>query len=369
MPRTLRRYAAVAGATGCLLLSGCSDPGAGTEPGEPARYTRSADAAPGSTPDTTTDATEPLAWEPVPGDAADTTTTNGRWTLAVDEDGTVATLAGPDGTTRTEVGGRERVAEALLDDAWAVVVVADRQETRPARAEVTELATGETWTVDGRSEVPTTTGGTWAMGAGRLVHATVTSEGSYCLAEVDLGTRASTLGWCAPERHGFNGARVTAGGAALMTFDDSRPSCRTLGRLEGARSTTLIPFADVPACQGWDALVLDDGSQVWSVVRDENRVETARFAARTPGGEVVDLGPGTSGTLVGCGGAAWFAQDPVRDGAPARLVRWVPGGGASTAYETDGGPAFLAAPRCGGSRITVTSLGEGGDEQVSAPVR
>ncbi|MBC9732646.1 hypothetical protein [Nocardioides marmotae] len=337
----------MAGLAGCLLLAGCSDSSDGTEPSDP------------------TTAPAPLAWEPVAGGVDDTVTTNGRWTLTVGADGDGATLSGPDGTTGTEVSARERVSDGLLDDDWAVVVVADRQETRPARAEVTELATGETWTIDGRSEVPTTAGGTWAMGAGRLAHATVSDDGGYCLAEVDLATRSSSLGWCAPDRHGFNGARVTAAGTALMTFDDGRPSCRTVGTADGS---DLLPFEDVTDCRGWDALVLDDGSQVWSVVPRENQVETARFAARAPGGEVVDLGTGTSGTLVACGGAAWFARDPLRDGDPAALVRWTPEEGASTAYETDGGPAFLAAPRCGGSRITVTALAEGGDEQVSAPV-
>ncbi|WKN48267.1 hypothetical protein [Nocardioides sp. Arc9.136] len=360
------RHAVVAGLAGCLLLAGCSgeDAGPGTGTSPTSSPTGSPTGSPGPAP-------AALDWQPLPGRVQDTVTTNGRWTLTVTEAGDTATLEGPDGTTTTEATGRERVSDALLDDDWAVVVVADRQETRPARAEVTELATGETWTVDGGSDVPTTTGGTWALGAGRLAHASVTDTGSYCLAEVDLGTRASTLGWCAPERHGFNGARVTAAGTALMTFDDSRPSCRTLGLAPAGGGEDLTPFQDVEECHGWDGLVLPDGdgtAQVWSVVPKENRVEAARFAARTADGELVDLGPGTSGTLLPCGDAAWFVQDPVRDGDPARLVRWSPEDGVSTAYETTGSPAFLAPPRCGGSHIAVTALGESGDEQVSAPV-
>ena len=41
-----------------------------------------------------------------------------------------------------------------------------RHEQRPSRATVTDLETGKTFEINGRSDVPTTTGGTWALGDG-----------------------------------------------------------------------------------------------------------------------------------------------------------------------------------------------------------
>lgn len=347
------RYVVAPVLAATLALAGCSADG-----GEPADTS-----GPAAAGDPTAARTATLDWKPLPGSTKDDVTSNGTWTLTVAADGGTATLEGPQTGTTVAVDDRERVSDAFLDEDRAVVVLQDRQETRPARALVTELASGEEWEVGPDSAVPTTTGGTWAMGGDTLVHATVTDAGRYCLATVDLAARTSELGWCAPERHGFNGARVTDAGTALMTFDDSRPSCRTVVAVRGA---DVEPFEGVAECKGWDALLLPDAT-VWSVVPKENRVEAARLSARTADG-VVDLGPGTSGTLVGCGDAAWFVRDPQRDGDPARLLRWSAEDGLSVAYETDGSPAFLAPPRCGGGAINVTALSEGGDEHVTAPL-
>jgi hypothetical protein len=34
--------------------------------------------------------------------------------------------------------------------------------------------------------------------------------------------------WCAAAKHGFNAAHVTDAGTSVLTFDDARPSCRTV---------------------------------------------------------------------------------------------------------------------------------------------
>ena len=104
------------------------------------------------------------------------------------------------------------------------------------------------------------------------------------------------------------------------------------------------------------------------MVPKQTRIEAAHYYARD-GDEFFDLGPGTSGTLAWCGDAAYFAQDPLRDGDPARLLRWTNDGELEVVYETAGrGPAFLTEPRCGDDRITVTAIAESGDEQISAPL-
>lgn len=304
-----------------------------------------------------------LDWTPVPGPATDTVTRSGPWTLTVNEAATRATVEGGNWRARFVGGGRQRISDGLIAGEWAVIVFQDRQETRPADASVVHLGSQtRRFTVDGSSAVPTTTGGTWALGDGMLVHPTLGPGGSYCLATVDLEEQTSKRTWCAEKRHGFNGARITPGGTSLMTFDDHQPSCRTVVRVAG---DDVVPFEGVKDCLGWEGVQTADGA-VWSVVPKQTRVEEAHYYARD-GNEYFDLGPGTSGTLVWCADAAYFAQDPLRDGDPARLLRWTPDGALEVVYETRGrGPAFLTEPRCGGDRITVTAVAESGDEQVSA---
>jgi hypothetical protein len=194
-----------------------------------------------------------------------------------------------------------------------------------------------------------------------VVHPTIGPGGTYCLATVDLEKQSSARTWCAEKRHGFNAARITPAGTSLMTFDDQQPSCRTVVQVDGH---DVDPFEGVEQCLGWEGILLGDGA-VWSVVPKQNRIEEARYYARA-GDQYYDLGPGTSGTLVPCGDAAYFTQDPVHDGDPARLLRWT-GDELEVVYETHGrGPAFLTEPRCGDGRITITALAESGDEQVTA---
>jgi hypothetical protein len=305
-----------------------------------------------------TPATAPLDWTPVPGPTTRTVTTSGNgWTLTVT--GGSASLDGPDGSTGFATSGR-KVSDALLDEDYAVVVLQDRAEQKPAIARVTDLETGKGFTIDARSDVPTTDGGTWSLGEGRLIHATI-AGGKYCTASVDLASQQSTLGWCAPARSGFNGAHITPAGDSVLTFDDSHPSCRTVAALDGETTT---PFTGVPECTAWDGLLIDDGA-VWSVVPKEQAIESAHFYARAGDG-YFDLGPGTSGSLTWCAGASYFVRDPQRQGDPAALMRWTPSDGLSVAYESPQGQAFLDQPRCGGGAITVSAFTSKGDKQVTA---
>ncbi|HEX5861007.1 MAG TPA: hypothetical protein VFY58_04145, partial [Nocardioides sp.] len=154
--------------------------------------------------------TDLLEWTRVPGPSTTTVTRSGAWTLTVDEGGGRATLRGPGGTEIFVADSRQQISDALIDGDWAVVVFQDELETAPASAEVVALnGAGGTFTVDDSSDVPTTTGGTWALGDGTLVHPTIGPGGSYCLATVDLDERSSERTWCAEKRHGFNAARIT----------------------------------------------------------------------------------------------------------------------------------------------------------------
>ena len=304
-----------------------------------------------------------MTWERVPGSVETTVVRGGPWSLSFPPDGHAARLQGP-GATTIQAPERYRVTDAFLDSTHAVVVSQDSLEQRPAVADVVDLATGEQSRVDGRSDVPTTTGGTWALGEGLLLHASIGPARAYCLATVELASGRSQADWCAPKRHGFTSARITPAGTALMTFDDQQPSCRTVAAVEGA---SLTPFPGLPDCTAWEGLVLPDDGAVWSTIPSERRIEEARFHARIGDG-YFDLGAGTSGTLTWCGGAAYFVRDPQADDDRARLLRWSPGGALDIVYESEGrGQAFLSEPRCGGDQITVTAFARSGDEQVTAP--
>jgi hypothetical protein len=256
-----------------------------------------------------------------------------------------------------------RISEVLLDDGWLVVVRTDTLEERPAIVAVVDLTTGTRSTVDGRSDVPTTTGGTWALRGGVLVHATLGPDRSYCLARRDLPAGTAETAWCAQRRHGVTHARLTPAGLGVMTFDDQRPSCRTLGTLA---ADTLTTSPGVTECQGSELVPTDSGA-VWAEVPRDRALDEAVIHVRT-GDAALDLGPATSDSLTWCAGATYFVRDPQTTGDPARLMRWTDGGAFEVVYESKGGEAFLSAPRCGGDRITITVFAESGDEQVSAPL-
>lgn len=362
----MRSYGVAALVT-ALLLAGCqsgepdarpsASGSASSSSGGPSSSGASASDSP--TGDPTTDL---LEWSKAPGPVTDTTTVSGDWTLTVTAKGDRALLRGPTEATVT-AGARGRVSEALIDGEYAVVVVSDKLEEQPARATVVDLATGASYVLDGRGEVPTVNGGTWALGQGHVLHATYGPGRAYCLASVDLASRTSTIAWCAPARQGFSNARIAPGGDSLMTFDDSQPSCRSVVSVDGGAVTEL---PGVTPCKAWDAVLLA-GGRVWSVVPKDGQIEAAHLYAAI-GDTRYDLGPGKSGTLVACHGAAYFARDPQRDGDPAQVLRWSDDGSLSVVYESPtGGPAFIAGPpRCGGDRLTVTALTAAGDEQVVA---
>jgi hypothetical protein len=243
-----------------------------------------------------------------------------------------------------------------------VVVREDKRAQRGDDATIIDTS-GGTATLDGSSSPPTTVGGTWAMGQETVVHATIGDDNAYCLATVSLESGQGDSPWCAEERHGFRGAVISDAGLSVMSFDDQRPaSCATLLAIEGADAT---PLDGVTECRGWDAARLDDGA-VWSEVPKPNRQEDAVFHARV-GDTTYDLGPGTTGSLVWCGGAAYFVRDPQADADPSRLMRFSPDGTLAVVYESASqGNAFLSVPRCGGDAITITSYGDRGDEQVTA---
>ncbi len=309
-------------------------------------------------------ADDPLAWSAVPGSTRDLVTVGHGWRLTVAAGGASARLAGPRPRS-FRAGDHSEISDAFLDGSHALVVSEDKLAGRPDVASLVDLMSGHVTTLDGSSSPPTSVGGTWALGPDPLVHATVGAHHAYCLASVDVGTGHGSTGWCAPPRHGFSRAAVTADGETLMTFDDHRPSCRTLVMVQGTR---LTPLPGVTRCRGWDSAALA-GGVVWSVVPKDRRIEVAHFYAHSATGWY-DLGRGTSGSLVACAGSAYFVRNPGSRTDPATLLRWSPHDATlSTVFASKGrGNAFLSPPRCGGDHLTVTAYSSAGDQQVTAAV-
>jgi hypothetical protein len=344
-----------------LALAGCTSEK--DEPSKPTAQPSPAPAPVGGTPDQPVSIAPTrslMEWVAAPGAVENTVTTNGTWFLTVEASGHEYRLDGPDKSFGTGESGTQ-ISNALLDPDWAVVVRQDADGKKPATAEVTDLTKGEQFTIDEGSDVPTIAGGTWSLGGDTLAHASAGPDGGYCVTTVDLGTQTSSVGWCATAKHGFNAAHVTEAGTTVLGFDDAKPSCRTVGSVADGQ---FDAFPGIPECKAWEGALLGDDRAIWSVIPQEDDVDAAEFFARD-GEDYFDLGPGTSGTLVPCAGAAYFVRDPQAKGEPAALLRW-DGSSLTVVYEAPPGQSFLDAPRCGDAALVLTAHAESGDEQVMA---
>lgn len=340
------RPALVTAACG-LLLTGCTG-------GEPTTPTPTD--APSEDPSARSTA---LEWHPVPGPVDDVVTTSGEWTLTVAGDGAAARLEGPQPRTVRAPAGFS-VSDALVDGRYAVVVAEHDRGERPHRVTTLDLATGGE--VD--ADVATGIGGAWALGSGLLV-GTEAQGRDYCLVVTDLDAGSTSRGPCVPPRHGIAQLAVGPAGMSAMTFDDGRPSCRTLNRVEGGE---FSPLPGVGECRGWDSLVSETFA-IWGEVRDDRQVESGTYFLDAGSGPV-ELGPGTTGSLTWCGEAAYVVRDPQRGSDPAQLLRIdVEAATTEVVYATTAtGRAFLSEPRCGGTDLTLTAYTDEGDEQVTARV-
>jgi hypothetical protein len=343
-----------------LVVTACASEESG-EPPEPSAQV--APAPQGGTPDRPAQlepTTDLLEWTAVPGAVDDETISNGTWFLTVEASGETYRLDGPSQSFGSGSNDGTRITAALLDADWAVVVREARAGRPPATAQVTDLASGDQFTINEVSDVPTTSGGAWALGGGLLAYPTVATDGAHCLANADLATRESSVGWCAAPKHDFDATHVTEAGTTVGYFDDATPPCRTVAAVDGGE---LVPFPGVPECIAWDGAMLTEDAAVWSVIPQEDKPEAAELFARS-GDEYFALGPGTTGTLVPCADAAYFVREP-RAGDPAQLLRW-DGRALAVVYEARGGHSSLEGPRCGVEAIVVTARSDDGAEQVMA---
>ncbi|MBS2936185.1 hypothetical protein KDN32_00330 [Nocardioides sp. J2M5] len=352
-----------------LALTACGtedEPGTERPSSSPSGTTATGDAPEGGTRDepTVVEPTEALlGWQDTGALPENAFVKGPRWEALSTPGDTQVDLAADGMYTSVVAGSGRTISEVLMSEDWAVVVKQDKAETEPSQVVAIDLATGEDRDV---VSPVAASGGSWALTGGDLYFPTYGDDRAYCLATVALADANGEDGWCAPDRSGFSGLTASEDGVAMMTFDDARPvACRTLNLLDG--SGVPQPVEGPSDCLGWDVAATPDGI-VWSEVPKPRRQEEAHLYASADG-TYFDLGPGTTGSVLPCGGSVFFARDPQAADEPARLMRWTPDRTLEVAYESAStGNAFLGEPVCGGGVVTLSSFGEQGDEQVWANV-
>ena len=351
-----------------VALTGCGgtdeadpDPTTGSPSGDAS--TEVPTGGPVDDPAAVTPVTALLDWQDTAVEAGTRYVRGPEWEALADAGDTVVELARDGDAVTVRAGGGRTISEVLMSEDWAVVVRQDRQETEPSEVTVVDLATGETGEV---VSPPAASGGSWALTGGDLHYPTYGDGGAYCLATAALADSNGEDGWCAPDRSGFSGLTASEHGVGIMSFDDARPvACRTVNLLDGSGVPQRIEGPQ--DCTAWDVAATADGA-AWSEVPRPRRQEEARFHASADG-TYFDLGPGTTGTAVPCGGSVFFVRDPQGPDEPARLMRWTPERTLEIAFESASvGNAFLGEPVCGGGVLTLASFGEQGDEHVWATV-
>ena len=317
----------------------------------------------GPTPSGTSTVAEPelapLDWQPTGREPRTRVVIGESWTAAANESRVV--FGGDEGRVTVRAGGGS-VDDILLEGDTAVVSAAFGGEAQDGWAVVVDLASGEKTRIQ---TPPPANGPTWARDGDSVWFPARGDDDRLCLATFAVGDTNGEDGWCAPEMTGFANLTASEHGVGLMTFDNARPvSCRTPMLVD--QTGTPVPFEGPTECKGWDVAATGTGA-IWSEVPDEQRQEEGTFFA-TVDGDRLDLGAGTTGSLLPCGGDAFFVRDPQAADDTARLLRW-DGTALTVAYESPStGDAFLGDPECADGILTISAFGEEGDEQVSASV-
>ena len=365
----MRRGASTAiAATLLLVAAGCAD----QSESAPEPTTSSSDAsdpAPVETESTPTEPAEPappgqLAWQPTGHLVDERVVVGEKWT-AVARAGDVTFESASDAASDVPIPsvGRGDVSALLLEGDTAVVSYSFGGEVTTGLAFRVDLSTGEATKIVTPEPA---NGGDWALIDDSLYYPALSEDDRACLATLAVADGNGEDGWCPSGRVGIAELDANEHGVAAMLFDyGSDISCRTLTLLDQAGVPQPVEGPD--QCVGWDIAATSTGI-IFSEVPRPRRQERAVFSAVADGGPPQRLAKGTTGSLVSCGGDAFFVSDPTKMTEPARLMRW-DGTDLSVAYESASkGNAFLGRPECADGILTISSFGEDGDEQVSASV-
>lgn len=297
-----------------------------------------------------------LNWESHPlDDKGPAAWTNG-WSGVADSLGKRVVISGPGKTMRFKAR-TGRVQSLEMQWPWAVVyaggsLTGGRAGAQPGQIAVFDLRNSTRRMVGQQGSAPAPSqAGSVSMHDGELAYATGPND-HYCLAKLDLATLdGERLGCAKPLKEGFTQFRLTSNGLGYTSFDDRRPnSCMTLKTLRGDDSDVLRAAKN---CVGWEVVPGED-SDLWLQVRNPNRIERAKAYARTDDGAVHSLGPALSGSTTWCDGSTYFIRPAGKDGQADDLMRWSPESGLDVVWTPkDRSMAFVFAPHCGGSTVTL----------------
>ncbi|MGH3359153.1 MAG: hypothetical protein ACRDO7_10150 [Nocardioidaceae bacterium] len=293
------------------------------------------------------------------------------WTGVADALGKRVVITGPGKTLRFQAA-TGRVQGLEMQWPWAVVyaggsLTGGRAQSQQGEIAVFDLRDGTRRMVgDEGSAPPPAMAGSVSMHDGELAYATGSNR-HYCLAKLDLASLDGKRLRCAePLKEGFTQFRLTSTGFGYTSFDDRQPSsCMTLKTIRDDENDVIEAAKN---CVGWEVVPGPD-SDLWLQVRNPNRVEQARAYARTSDGEVRNLGPAMSGSTTWCDGSTYFVRPAQADGRADDLMRWSPESGLDVVWTPQGKDvAFVFAPHCGGSTITIPGFDRDQDPMIlSAP--
>lgn len=349
--------------TAVLLLStGCG----GDESVDPAP-SDGAEPSEATTSEATDEPTEPAAlqWTPTGKDAEQRTIVGAAWTVtwANETDVTFEPNGGGDPVVIADDFGY-LADDVFLDGDNAVIAYAAGGEAVQGRAARVDLPSGEVTEV---VTPPVSNYGNFARSGDSLWFPALGEDDAQCLGTLAITDMNGEQGWCAPAGSflGRLNANEHGVGLSLLAISGRGRQCRTPMLLDDS-GTPQPALPDEKICTSWDIAPTGTGF-VWSQVVKRNRQERSKFFAST-NGEITELGIGSTSTLTSCGGDLFYASDPEGPDEPARLMRF-DGAELTVAFESEStGNAFLAKPECADGILTVSALGEAGDEQVFAPV-
>jgi hypothetical protein len=242
---------------------------------------------------------------------------------------------------------------------WAVIQESTYDGKLPVRAWRYDLRTGARKPIGAEAKMPTPlTYLGWSAKNGTLAYG---SGGAYgtgsCLVTVDI----ATLTW--KKRHCVTGKalvdRTYVGPSKTVMFKTAtnpgsgKPICATLFTQSAFGDDQAKPVAQQKKCEGFSGFATDDWA-MWSEISTgaEAPNESTGYA-RTADGKIFQLGQVNTGSIIECGGYAYWSYTR-DDEYPMGIIRWAPGHDAAIIRRSKMG--IYSQLGCDNGQLTVTEL-------------